>query len=255
MEAEYDEQTIRFLEDVWGEGYLSPGGSDEIDRIVQDVNFTNKAVLDLGCGTGGITLYLAKQYDLKNIVGFDVEEPSITIAKNRLNKFSEFNNIEFLEGLPGDLPFLSARFDIVFSKDALIHIEDKTAIAKEIARVLKPGGVFAGCDWLISAGAVNSSDIQNWLSSEGFEFLPATEEQYTEALKSAGFNSINLVSRNDWHKIQVEAEINHIEITRRDELAQEFGEEFLQDQLSAWRFLQVVVEKGELYPMHIFGSA
>ena len=126
-------------------------------------------------------------------------------------------------------------------------------IAKEIARVLKPGGVFAASDWLISDGAVNSDDIQDWQSSEGFEFLPATAAQYTAALKGAGFNSINLISRNDWHKRQVEAEIKHIEVTRRSELTQKFGEEVVQDQLNAWRCLQVVAEKGELFPMHIFG--
>ena len=34
MLAEYDDTAIRFLEALWGEGYLSPGGPDEVDRVV-----------------------------------------------------------------------------------------------------------------------------------------------------------------------------------------------------------------------------
>ena len=61
------------LEAVWGEGYLSPGGSDEIRMIVEGVALAGKAVLDLGCGTGGITRFLAETYRRAFIVGIDAE--------------------------------------------------------------------------------------------------------------------------------------------------------------------------------------
>ena len=253
MDAEYDEKTIRFLEYVWGEGYLSPGGSEEVDLIVKKLQFDNATVLDLGCGTGGITVHLADKYDLKKIVGFDVEEPSITFAKKRLESFQSNSKVTFIEGTPGTLPFSDSYFDIVFSKDALIHVENKVEVASDIHRVLKPGGVFRASDWVVSANAVQSHDVKAWLDSEGFEFLPATTEQYELALERAGFHDISLISRNHWHKHQVENEIHQIEVTHFDELNREFGEEFVRDQLQAWKLLQVVVEKGEVFPVHIYG--
>lgn len=57
---EYDDKAIRFLESLWGEGFLSPGGSKEVDRIVSYLGFTGARVLDRGCGAGGATLHLAK---------------------------------------------------------------------------------------------------------------------------------------------------------------------------------------------------
>ena len=47
---------------------------------------------------------------------------------------------------PGPLPFTDASFDVVFSKDALLHVPDKDALFAEIFRVLKPGGVFAAIE-------------------------------------------------------------------------------------------------------------
>ncbi|TIV04561.1 MAG: SAM-dependent methyltransferase, partial [Mesorhizobium sp.] len=57
-EPEYDDTAIRFLEALWGEGYLSPGGPDEVDRIVEGLSLKGKTILDIGCGAGGITLHL-----------------------------------------------------------------------------------------------------------------------------------------------------------------------------------------------------
>ena len=52
---EYDDDAIRFLEALWGDGYLSPGGPDEVDRVLEGLSLRGKTVLDIGCGSGGIT--------------------------------------------------------------------------------------------------------------------------------------------------------------------------------------------------------
>ena len=80
---EYDDAAIRFLEVVWGPGYLSPGGPEEVDRVIVGLEMTGKDGLDLGCGAGGITLHVAGRLGLRSMVGFDVEAPVIAAARAR----------------------------------------------------------------------------------------------------------------------------------------------------------------------------
>ena len=252
---EYDDKTIRLLEHVWGKGYLSPGGSDEVDLIVSKASFDDAVVLDLGCGTGGITLHLANTYPLKRITGYDVEAPAHKVAKQRLIETDDSadGTIQFVLGEPGTLPFNDNTFDIVFTKDALIHVEDLNHTLPDIARVLKPQGTLAGSDWMTLRENNHSTEMKDYLQSEGFEFAPKTIDQYKQSMQSSGFTNIEINNRNAWHKKQVQKEIVHIGQTFRQELIQELGNDFIEEQLNAWNHLSVVVNKGELFPAHFNG--
>ena len=48
-EGHYGDKQIRFLEAVWGEGFLSPGGVDEIDLVLHGIDIEGMRVLDIGC--------------------------------------------------------------------------------------------------------------------------------------------------------------------------------------------------------------
>jgi hypothetical protein len=50
----YPQPVIGFLELLWGRGWLSPGGPDELARLLQDEDLEGRHVLDIGCGAGGI---------------------------------------------------------------------------------------------------------------------------------------------------------------------------------------------------------
>src|SRR3954453_6398093 len=80
-EPEYDDTAIRFLEALWGDGYLSPGGPEEVDRVVQGLSLKGKTILDIGCGAGGITLHLVARHNAARATGFDVEKPVIETAR------------------------------------------------------------------------------------------------------------------------------------------------------------------------------
>ena len=52
-EGHYGPKQLNLLKTVWGEGFLSPGGIDEIDEVMKGIDASGKNVLDIGCGCGG----------------------------------------------------------------------------------------------------------------------------------------------------------------------------------------------------------
>ena len=83
-EVLYNTQVISFLEELWGDGFLSPGGSDEVDKVLEGVNIKDQRVLDIGSGSGACAVLLAKNYLAKKVVGIDVESPVCDAARDRV---------------------------------------------------------------------------------------------------------------------------------------------------------------------------
>jgi MPBQ/MSBQ methyltransferase len=100
-------------------------------------------VLDVGCGIGGSSRILARDY------GFAVT--GVTISPQQVNRAQELTppdvNANFLVDDAMALSFPDASFDVVWSIEAGPHMPDKAVFAKELMRVLKPGGVLVVADW------------------------------------------------------------------------------------------------------------
>ncbi len=248
---DYDDALVTLLELVWGKGYLSPGGPDEIRKIVDGTELTGKTVLDIGCGTGGIDQFLATTYDPKKIIGIDVEPDLVERATKRTRETDLGERLKFECVEPGPLPFDEASFDVVFSKDAMIHIEDKEPLFEEIFRVLRPGGAFAACDWMSSTEAPFSEEMAYYVEIEGLGFGMASPVRYRNAMAAAGFADIEMTDRNAWYKPLARQEYEALSGSLNDRLVELVGQEFADHEVEVWRALTVVVDSGELRPCHM----
>ncbi len=248
---EHDDAMVTLLEAVWGDGFLSPGGPDEIRKIVDGIDFTGKNVLDIGCGTGGIGLFLSEQYEPGSFTGIDVDSGLIARAnaegeRRGLQKTASFICVE-----PGPLPFDADTFDVVFSKDAMIHIPEKESLFQEIFRVLKPGGLVAACDWMSSTDGPFSPELKAYIALEDLGFGMASPERYRNAMVAAGLTDITMTDRNPWYREKVAHECDALSGPLYEGLVQEVGQEFVDHSVDIWRALKVVVDSGELRPTHM----
>jgi ubiquinone/menaquinone biosynthesis C-methylase UbiE len=136
--AEYDDRLIALLETLWGDGFLSPGGAEEVDKVLVDLSLEGLHVLDFGCGTGGIACYLVEARGGARVTGIDIEVPVLDHARGRAEARGLADRIDFVRVAPGPLPFPGQSFDAVFSKDAMIHVPDKEALFVDLFRLLRP---------------------------------------------------------------------------------------------------------------------
>ncbi len=99
-----------------------------------------KLILDAGCGTGYKSLELAIANPGARIVGIDLSEASINLARQRL-KYHGIENVEFHAMSLENLPTLGMHFDYINNDEVLYLLSDPIAGLQAMRRVLKPGGI------------------------------------------------------------------------------------------------------------------
>ncbi len=103
-------------------------------------------VLELGCGIGYQSAFLSKIADqviATDLADEDIEAHAPGMKKaEELHKKLNISNVKFVSCSAEDLPFEDASFDLVYSSHVLEHIPDLNKAMQEMARVLKPGGIF-----------------------------------------------------------------------------------------------------------------
>jgi SAM-dependent methyltransferase len=143
-------------------------------------------VLDVGCGVGATTCYLAKAYGC-HAVGVDLRESMIARSNERAEKEGVTDQVEFKVADAQDLPFEDGTFDVVLCESVATFIEDKQQVARELARVVKPGGyvglneeiwlkpappqldAFVKRTWDIDPEIPTSDDWLGWLKNAGLK--------------------------------------------------------------------------------------
>lgn len=250
----YDESFIRFLEEMWGDGYLSPGGAAEVGRLLEGIDLTGKKVLDIGCGSGGITAGLAKDFGASKVIGVDVEEPVCSRARQKAIDLGVADRVEIRQISPDyPMPFETDSFDIVFSKDSIVHIPDKESMCIESFRLLKPGGWFVASDWLISHDNEPSPEMKYYIKLEDLDFGMASPTRYEKALNAAGFENVSLNNRNRWYFQEAQGELETMK-NERPRFDATMGKEEIDIQVELWQAMLVVLEKGEHCPHHFRGQ-
>lgn len=247
----YHDRMIGMLEAVWGEGFLSPGGPDEVARLVAGTDLAGRSVLDIGCGAGGIDIALARTYGAGYVTGIDVEDTVLVRARTLIAREGLGHRIGCLKVTPGPLPFPPETFDIVFSKDSIVHIPDKAALMAEVFRVLKPGGAFVASDWLIGHDGPPSAEMAAYIAAEGLDFGMASPGRYREAMERAGFEDVEVRSRNAWYRDQARAELERLKGPVGEAAARIVGRDFVDDNIAIWSRMIPVLDSGEHCPTHL----
>lgn len=155
-------------------------------------------VLDIGCGIGAMSCWLAGQVGNEGMVlAIDSNEVQLEIARE-LAAEHNITNIEFAKLTSDEIDQIKTRFDMVYSRFLLIHLQDPTRLINAIYDHLEPGGVFA-CESAILGHEFcfpHEHAFERWreLNYEMFKCLdkdPQTGKKLYSMMTQAGFHDIN----------------------------------------------------------------
>ena len=152
-------------EEIWGEhmhhGYYGRGGTYRLNRrqaqidLIEELlvwaegdtsNNPPSRILDLGCGIGGSSLYLAEKLGAQ-VTGISLSPVQIKRARERALNQGLANQVTFEVANALEMPFADQSFDWVWSLESGEHMPDKTKFLQECYRVLKPGGRLILATW------------------------------------------------------------------------------------------------------------
>jgi len=159
-------------------------------NLAQKISDENIQILDVCVGTANSAIVVAKKNSNNNIIGIDLSEDMIAVAKRKLKK-QKFSNISFLQMDATAMTFTDNYFDIVMISFGLheLNYELMIKILNEINRVLKKDGKL----YIIDYGKEDTSvrKLLLWLCLKLFEPKHMSEflkYNWKEILKKTGFN-------------------------------------------------------------------
>jgi ubiquinone/menaquinone biosynthesis C-methylase UbiE/uncharacterized metal-binding protein len=188
---EEDCDMFDFMSQYVGLNVLHPGGVPATHELINLLTpGKNMKVLDIGCGKGHTSVYIAKKYGCQ-VVGIDILPESIAEAKKYAQKNNVSHLVNFQVADAHNLPFANDEFDMTLSQAVLILTDDKHKVICEASRVLKPGGKSG---WLeLSWKGIPTSDFQEKATKEICAKCISnvvTFEMYEDDIKNEGFEKV-----------------------------------------------------------------
>lgn len=142
------------------------------DKLIQRSGIREgMQVLDLGCGSGAFTTFVARSVDPKGkVYALDIQMKMLKQLQKKLSKpeNQDIKNVQLINSSAYDLPFENNSLDVVYMVTVLQEIPDKNRALAEIRRVLKSGGVLAVTELLFDPDYVFKSTTVKLCQKGGF---------------------------------------------------------------------------------------
>ncbi len=152
----YKDSTLNKKEQVEKMFDTISGNYDILNRIISfgsDIKWRNKilkmilkkspeSILDVATGTGDLAIKFARKSKATKIIGLDISEGMLSVAKKKISDTILSEKVEFIKGDSEALPFSTNSYDAITVSFGIRNFENLEKGLSEIYRVLKPKGLF-----------------------------------------------------------------------------------------------------------------
>jgi phosphoethanolamine N-methyltransferase len=233
--VQYNLNGVRRYEWIFGETFLSTGGLETSKKVLEKVVLSpGSRVLDIGSGIGGSSFLIAEKYKAF-VHGIDLSRNMMSVAFDHLSRrpnLQPFIRFEIKDVLSKTADMPENYYDLVYSRDAFLHIEDKNILFKKIFKWLKPGGKVVFTDYARGDKKVYSEEFNDYLRHRQYHLL--TRDSYQQVLCSNGFNNVIV---KDWGHVfreSLERELKELN-DRKEEFLSKFSHQDFLDLDNGWR--------------------
>ncbi|XP_028271801.1 phosphoethanolamine methyltransferase [Parambassis ranga] len=227
---QYTRRGILRYEKMFGAGYVSTGGPDTTKEFVGLLNLKpGQKVLDVGCGIGGGDFYMAKTFGV-DVLGLDLSENMVDLAMERAIS-EKLPSVQFEVADATKRTFPEGSFDVIYSRDTILHINDKLALFKRFHSWLKPGGQLLISDYCCGEKPWTPA-FDAYVKQRGY--ILYTTSEYGEFIQEAGFCNVRAEDRTAQFIQVLKAELQRAEAIK-DEYIEEFSEEDYIAIVNGWK--------------------
>ncbi|DAZ96530.1 TPA: hypothetical protein N0F65_011207 [Lagenidium giganteum] len=237
---QYSTKSITRYEKIFGKGYVSTGGQTTTTEFVQKLNLQpGERVLDVGCGIGGGDFYMARHFGV-SVVGIDLSTNMVHRAlEDSMDDATIDVEFEICDATTREYPDES--FDVIYSRDTILHIADKLGLFEKFFRWLKPGGRVLISDYC--CGEHESSDrFKKYVAQRGYHLL--SPSQYGKVLERAGFSDVVAEDRTNQFVSVLNEELERT-LINKDEFIKTTSEEDFSAIVDGWKSKLVRVADGD----------
>lgn len=184
-----------YYRDLWGihlhHGFWRDGSeskevaqSNLTEELIRRAEIQRRAkILDVGCGMGGSSIFLAKELRA-DVTGITISPKQVEMA----NRFAQEAGVHprFLV-MDADNLIFTERFDVIWSIEAISHFSNPKAFFQKASELLMPHGRFAVIDWFKNAGLSAEEEKKNIRPVEmGMMVQLWTREDYARFIEESG---------------------------------------------------------------------
>ena len=200
-------------------------------------------LVDLGCGPCGPLTFVVNNV-LCEAVGVDVSAAALDVGRARAASMGLDGQIVTRHAdLNAPLPFDSSSFDAAMSLDAVIHVRERAALFREVARIVRPGGRFLFTDGGVVTGALSNDEIHRRAPHGFAQFVPSGWNE--QLLDDAGLRLLETQDRTASATRNAQGRLAAVRAYRA-ELEQEITVAGVDTQIE---FLETVVELSQRHAL------